>query len=172
MNVAVWNALDWVLAAVLVLSVAAGFWRGLVRTVLGLAGYAGGFMLAGLEYAQAGDRMRSLGWIESPVTARVLAYVLIVAVVVVCVELIARLVHRTVQAVGLSFFNRVLGAGFGLVRGLIAGMVLLMIPADLAPRSTLVTKSVLSPYFFAMTHEVSFLVPEYLQHRVRRDGRF
>ncbi len=90
MNVAAWNALDWVLAAVLVLSVAAGFWRGLVRTVLGLAGYAGGFML-GCDWntCRRATGCGALGWIESPVTARVLAYVLIVAVVVVCVELIA-----------------------------------------------------------------------------------
>jgi membrane protein required for colicin V production len=163
MSVASWNALDWALMAVLLFSVTAGFRRGLVRTVLGLAGYIGGFVLASWKYVQMGDWITGNGWIESHATARVVAYLLIVALVVMSVELIARLVHKTVQAVGLSFFNRMLGAGFGLVRGGIAGMALLMIPATFAPGSKLVTTSVLSPCFLAVAHDVSFLVPQYMQ---------
>jgi membrane protein required for colicin V production len=168
MSVAEWNGLDWVLVGVLLLSIAAGFRRGLVRTVLGLAGYIGGFMLASWKYVEVGDWITGYGWIKSPATARVVAYLLIVALVVVAIELIARLVHRTVRAVGLSFFNRMLGAGFGFVRGVIAGMALLMIPMTFAPGSRLVTTSVLSPCFFAAAHDVSFLVPQYLQQLTRR----
>ncbi|HEV2618992.1 MAG TPA: CvpA family protein [Acidobacteriaceae bacterium] len=168
MRVAEWNALDWVLLAVLLFSVAAGFRRGLVRTVLGLAGYVGGFMLASWKYGEVGDWLVGAGWIKSPATARVVAYLLIVVLVVMAAELVARMVHRTLRAVGLSLINRLLGAGFGLVRGAVAGMALLMIPATFAPGSRLVTTSVLSSYFLAGAHDVSFLVPEYLQRLILR----
>jgi membrane protein required for colicin V production len=168
MNVAEWNALDWVLVGVVMLSVLAGFRRGLVRTVLGLAGFICGFMLASWRYVQVGTWLNDSGWIQSTATARVVAYLGIVALVVMAVALIARLVHQAVHAVGLSFINRLLGAGFGFVRGFIAGMALLLIPATFAPRSRLVTTSVLSPCFFAVAHDVSFLVPEYLEQLTLR----
>jgi membrane protein required for colicin V production len=164
MSIAQWNALDWLLVGVLLFSVFAGFRRGLVRTVLGLAGYVCGFMLASWKYVQVADVITGYGWIKSPAMARVAAYLLIVALAVMAVELIARIAHQTVRAVGLSFVDRLLGAGFGLLRGGIAAMALLMIPAAFTPSSRVVTTSVLCPCFFAVAHDVSFLVPQYLQH--------
>lgn len=164
MRLAEWNALDWLLAGILLFSIVAGLRRGLVRAVLGLAGFVGGFLLASWKYVQVADLILGTGWMKSTATARVVAYLLIVALVAITVELLARLAHRTVRAVGLSSINRLLGGGFGFIRGWIAGMAVLMIPATFAPQSRLVTTSILSPYFFAVAHDVSFLVPQYVQH--------
>jgi membrane protein required for colicin V production len=170
MTVSNWNSLDWLLIAILLVSTIAGLRRGLVRTVLGLAGFLGGFLLAASEYARMGDHIVDLGWIKSPTTARLIAYVLIVAVVTMGTALVASLMHQTVRAVGLSFFNRVLGAGFGLLRGWVIGMALLMIPSTFAPQSTLLATSILSPCFFAVGHDVSFFVPQYLQLLTLKSG--
>jgi membrane protein required for colicin V production len=164
MRLVEWNGLDWLLAGILLFSIVAGLRRGLVRAVLGLAGFVGGFLLASWKYVQVADLILGAGWTKSTATARVAAYLLIVALVVIAVELVARLAHKTVRAVGLSSMNRLLGGGFGFLRGWIAGMAVLMIPATFAPQSRLVTTSILCPYFFAVAHDVSFLVPQYVQH--------
>jgi membrane protein required for colicin V production len=169
MNMSDWNAFDWVLAGILLFSMAAGFRRGFVRTVFGLTGFVGGFLLASWKYGRVGEMLIDAGWIKSTTTAMVVAYLLIVVFVALGVELVARILQKSVRAVGLGFMDRVTGALFGFARGWMIGIALLMIPSTFAPQSRLVATSVLSPYFFAFAHDVSFLVPQYLPHLTLND---
>jgi membrane protein required for colicin V production len=163
MRLSDWNAFDWLLAGILLFSMASGFRRGFVRTVFGLAGFVGGFLLASWKYIRVGELIIDAGWIKSTTTAMVVAYLLIVVFVALGVELVARILQKSVRAVGLGFMDRMLGGLFGFARGWMIGIALLMIPTSFAPQSKLVATSVLSPYFFAIAHDVSFLVPEYLE---------
>jgi membrane protein required for colicin V production len=163
MRLSDWNGFDWLLAAILLFSMVTGFRRGFVRTVFGLAGFLGGFLLASWKYVRVGELIIDAGWIKSTTTAMVVAYLLIVVFVALGVELVARILQKSARAVGLGFMDRMLGAAFGFARGWMIGIALLMIPTTFAPQSKLVATSVLSPYFFAVAHDVSFLVPRYLQ---------
>jgi len=163
MRLSDWNGLDWLLAAILLLSVIAGLWRGFLRTVLGLAGVLGGFLLAAWKYAHIEEWLIETGWIKSPTVAMVAGYLLIVAFVVLAFELIARILQKSVRAVGMGFVDRMLGLLFGFARGWLICTALLMVPVAFAPQSRLIARSVLSPYFLSFAHEVSFLVPIYLQ---------
>jgi membrane protein required for colicin V production len=163
MRLSDWNGFDWLLAAILLFSMVTGFRRGFVRTVFGLAGFLGGFLLASWRYVRVGELIIDAGWIKSTTTAMVVAYLLIVVFVALGVELVARILQKSARAVGLGFMDRMLGAAFGFARGWMIGIALLMIPTTFAPQSKLVATSVLSPYFFAVAHDVSFLVPRYLQ---------
>jgi membrane protein required for colicin V production len=164
MRLSDWNGFDWLLAGILLFSMVSGFRRGFVRTVFGLVGFIGGFLLASWKYIRVGELIIDAGWIKSTSAAMVVAYLLIVIFVALGVELVARILQKSVRAVGMGFMDRMLGALFGFARGWMIGIVLLMIPATFAPQSKLVATSVLSPYFFALAHDVSFLVPQYLQH--------
>ena len=159
MTVAEWNALDWLLAIILLLSTTMGYRRGLMRTLLGLAGFVAAFLFASWKYTRVADLITDAGWVASTATARVLAYLLIVAFVSAGVELIARLLQKTIRAAGLGFADRTFGAALGFLRGFMLGFALLMIPTTFAPQSRLIATSALSPYFFAAAHDVSFLVP-------------
>jgi membrane protein required for colicin V production len=163
MRVADWNGFDWLLILIMVVSMGIGFRTGLVRSVLGLLGFVGGFVLAAWNYTWLGDWLNDVRAISSVSTARSVAFLLIVVVVVVAVELISRLMLMTVRAVGLGLVDRTLGAGFGFLRACLIGFALLMIPTTFVPQSKVITASVLSPYLFAVAHDVSFLVPQYLQ---------
>jgi membrane protein required for colicin V production len=163
MRLSDWNGFDWLLAGILLFSVISGFRRGFVRTVFGLAGFVGGFLLASWKYVRVGELIIDAGWIKSTSAAMVVAYLLIVIFVALGVELVARILQKSVRAVGLGFMDRMMGAVFGFARGWMIGIALLMIPATFAPQSRLVATSVLSPYFFAVAHDVSFLVPQYLE---------
>ena len=163
MKLSDWNGFDWLLAGILLFSMIAGLRRGFVRTVFGLAGFVGGFLLASWKYVRVGEMIIDAGWIRSTSAAMVVAYVLIVVFVALGVELVAKILQKSVRSVGLGFMDRMLGGLFGFVRGWMIGIALLMIPATFAPQSKLVATSILSPYFFAVAHDVSFLVPQYLE---------
>jgi membrane protein required for colicin V production len=161
-----WNGFDWLLILITLVSMGFGFRTGLVRSVLGLAGLVGGFVLAAWNYTWLGDWLNDVRVITSIPTARIVAFLLIVVAVAVGVELIARLMLMTVRAVGLGLVDRTLGAGFGFLRACMIGFAVIMIPTTFAPQSKVITASVLSPYLFAVAHDVSFLVPPYLQQRM------
>jgi uncharacterized membrane protein required for colicin V production len=80
-------------------------------------------------------------------------------------------VQKTLRAAGLSFLDRTLGVAFGFARGCLIAIALLLVTTNFAPQSQAVTTSVLSPYLFALAHDVSFLVPQYLLQRMA-DGTF
>jgi membrane protein required for colicin V production len=116
--------LGWVdiaLAAFLLLSVVIGLARGFVFELLSLAGWFAAWF-AGLwltpafvSYIHVGEPGSSLNYAVS------FACVFLVALVVW--SLAARLVRTLIRATPLSAFDRLLGAGFGLVRGLVVLLI-------------------------------------------------
>jgi membrane protein required for colicin V production len=172
MRVADWNAFDWLMVTVTVFSMLVAFRRGLLRAMLGLLGFVAGFQIASWYYVTVGD------WVitgtkltRSQPVAHVIAFLLIVVAVAAAFELVGRLLQKTLVAVGLGGFDRLLGVAFGFARGCLICIVLLMTWSTYQPQSEILTSSVLSPYLFDVVHRVSFLVPQYFQG-VMADGAF
>lgn len=163
MNISDFNFFDWFLVVLVGFSMVMAFRRGLVRAIFGLMGFIGGFLLATWNYAMVGDWINQSRITISPSTARVVAFLLIVVAVAAGLELVGRLLQKFLRHVGLGLLDRLLGMAFGFARGCLMGMVVLMAATTFAPESEAVTSSVLTPYLFAVAHDVSFLVPQYLQ---------
>ena len=171
MSVADFNWFDWLLILIVAFSMVMAFRRGFVRALFGVLGFIGGFALAALNYDVVGDWINTSRLTIAPSTARIIGFLLIVVAVAAAFELLGRLVQKVLRTVGLTFLDRTLGLAFGFARGCLIGIGLLLITTTFAPRSPIITTSVLSPYLFAVTHDVSFLVPQYLQ-RLMLDGAF
>jgi membrane protein required for colicin V production len=157
------NAFDWFLVLIMVSSVVMAFRRGLVRAIFGLLGFIGGFLLATWNYVMVGDWIGASRLQVSVPTARILGFLLIVIVVVIGLDFAARVLQKVLRTVGLGWFDRLLGAAFGFARGCMIGIAVLMLTTTFEPGSSVLTTSVLTPYLFAVAHDVSFLVPQYLQ---------
>lgn len=166
MTLSQWNGFDWLLAVIVGVSIVRALMSGLVRAIFGLLGFIGGFQLASWTYVMAGDRLNETRWIESQPIARVLAFLVIAGAVAVGFDMVGRGLQKSLRAIGLSTFDRILGGAFGFARGCLIGICLLMATSTFAPQSELITTSVLCPYLFEIAHEVSFLVPQYLQQRI------
>jgi membrane protein required for colicin V production len=110
-------ALDWVFLAVLVSSLVLGAWRGLVYEVLSVLSWLAAFVLAQWLAAPVGAWLPMTGAAEPLRYAAGFALVFIGAVF--AGGLVAWGTRKLVEAVGLRPFDRALGAGFGLVRGLV-----------------------------------------------------
>lgn len=112
---------DLALVALLLVSLLLGAWRGLVLEVFSLAAWVLAYFLA----PWLGPALE--GWMPTQVVqggwqvlaALVLAFILIL---VLC-GLLGRLIRMLLHATPLAFADRLLGAGFGLLRGVLLALL-------------------------------------------------
>ncbi len=119
------DAVDWILLAVLGVSVLLGMWRGLVREVMSLVGWIAGFWIAQEWAPQAG------AWLPLQGASEVLRYLagfvtVLVGVLVVSVVL-GWMVSKLLSAVGLGLVDRLLGGVFGGLRGVVLLLTLAVV---------------------------------------------
>lgn len=108
---------DWILLAVLLLSVLLGIWRGLVYEVFSVAGWVAAFVLA-QAYAVEAARWLPLQSVAEPVQLAI-GFAVVFVLVAFAGGFVAWLVRKMVASVGLRPVDRVLGGAFGVVRGLV-----------------------------------------------------
>ncbi|MFL6332973.1 MAG: CvpA family protein [Pyrinomonadaceae bacterium] len=108
---------DLFVLAIVGASVAAGALRGFVRALIASIGLAVGFFLASHTYEQAGAFLRGLGAVESVEAAHAAGFLLMVGVVLAVGFILGESVRAGLKRAKLQWFDRALGAGFGLVRG-------------------------------------------------------
>jgi membrane protein required for colicin V production len=117
------NWLDYLLIAILLFSVVQSFRRGFSREIIGVAAMFFAFVLAMWFYGLAGSVVSP--WVSSARTANMIGFFLVVVAVLLLGALVGWIVSRLLRTVGLSFFDRALGAAFGCVRGTLIAMALL-----------------------------------------------
>lgn len=157
------NLFDWSLIALLTYSTVMAFLRGIILELFTLAGLIAGILLASWNY---GRIAMYLEHVMSPTAAQIIAFFLIVVGIMILSTLLGKALNRTAYAIGLGFFDRLLGAVFGLARGCLFAIAILMAVAAFRPHSTWAENSRLSPYFLAGVHAVSFVVPHDLQQQI------
>jgi membrane protein required for colicin V production len=164
MTLASLGVFDWVLIAVLVYSTVRAFLRGFLLEIFSLIGLIAGILLASWNYNLLAMSLSRL--ITSVPAARIVAFLLIAIGVMIACGLAGKILRTGASAIGLGFFDRLLGAVFGLARGCLLGVALMMVLAAFGPRSDWIVNSHLTPYFLAGAHGVSFVVPHELEQQI------
>jgi membrane protein required for colicin V production len=158
------NLFDCFLIAMLAFSTIMAFVRGIILELFSLGGLIAGILLASWNYKHAATILGRL--ITTPAIAEIVAFLLIIIGIMVLSALLGKALNRTAHAVGLGFFDRLLGALFGFGRGCLFGVAILMAIAAFLPHSAWIANSRLSSYFLAGAHAVSFVVPHDLQQQI------
>jgi membrane protein required for colicin V production len=158
------NLFDWFLIAILAYSVVTAFVRGIILELFSLGGLVGGILAASWNYQTVAVSLERL--IKTPATAQIVAFLFIAIAIMVLSSLLGRALNRTAHAIGLGFFDRLLGAVFGFARGCLLGVAILMAIAAFFPQCSWIANSQLSFYFLAGAHAVSFVVPHDLQQQI------
>lgn len=109
------NWLDYVLAAILLLSTLFAIRKGFVRESIGLVSSIAGLVVAFWFYGIPASVLEP--FLSSRRLANLLGFLILYGGVVIAGWLIATLLNRFVKATGLSFVDRLLGGVFGLLRG-------------------------------------------------------
>jgi membrane protein required for colicin V production len=158
------NFFDWFLIVILTWSTIMAFFRGLVLELFALGGLIAGVLLASWNYPALAAIFEHV--ITSKMVANVVAFLLIAVGVMVLCALVGGALHRTANAIGLGFFNRLFGAVFGYLRGCLLCVAILMAITAFLPPTDAISKSSLTPYFLAGAHAVSFVVPHDLRQLI------
>ncbi|HEX8707549.1 MAG TPA: CvpA family protein [Pyrinomonadaceae bacterium] len=139
---------DFIVILLVGASVVAGALRGFVRALLTGVALICGLLIAARGYAAAGAVLRGMGLVEGEAAANAGGFILIMAGVLAGGFLAGRLVAGGLRHARLEWFDRALGAGFGLFRGLAVCSVLYLaltaFPVRIGPVAEAQTASLLA----------------------------
>jgi membrane protein required for colicin V production len=132
---------DWAMSGFLALSVVVGLWRGLVFELMSLVGWIVAYIVAQMFSPDVAAHL-PVGRPGEAVNI-VAAFALTFIAVLITWSLLARLLRMLIHATPLTVPDRVLGGGFGLLRGVLLLLVVATLVAFLpaAQRSAAWTQS-------------------------------
>ena len=159
---------DLAVIAIVGLSVLLSVIRGLVREVLALVAWVVAFLAANLlagtvvpwmPEALASEELRLLA-----------AFVCVFLGVLIVMSLLAMLASKLVKSAGLGLEDRLLGTAFGLVRGLLVVMILVLLAGLTSlPRQAVWRNAVLSGPLEAFAGMIRPWLPAQLAKRIKYD---
>ncbi|MEH0165712.1 CvpA family protein [Paucibacter sp. JuS9] len=155
------STLDWILIGLLAISVAVGLWRGLVFEILSIVGWFVAYFAA--PYVSP----FVVQWLPeermSPATLQVAGFVIAFLIVLLVWSLGAKLVRMLIHATPLSLIDRVGGAGFGVLRGVLFALLAVLLVGLTPVRETPSWQdSVLAPPLLALLQGIKPVLPEQL----------
>jgi len=119
------TVVDIVVLAIIGISIALGALRGLVREVLALVAWVAAFLLSNFLAPEAAKLLpQGMGSEEVRLLA---SYVVVFIIVLVALSVVAILASKLVKVVGLGAADRVVGGVFGLARGVLVVMILVLL---------------------------------------------
>jgi membrane protein required for colicin V production len=158
---------DWIIAAILVLSVIGAAKNGFFVEAFSLAGVVLGLLVASWNF------QRLMPWIvqviHTPAIAEAIAFLAIALAIMVVAGLVGRVLHRTVHSIGLGWLDRLVGAAFGFLKGCVVVTLGVMALAAFFPQCGWLDHSHLAPYFLSAAHTTTAVTPAELGERIR-DG--
>jgi membrane protein required for colicin V production len=152
---------DWVIVAVVVLSVIQAVSSGFFHEAFGMAGLVFGYLLAAWNYERLAARFAP--HLKSVWVGEIAAFLIIFLAVLFFAGLAGRIARHIVKEAGLSFVDRVLGGALGLLRGSLIMAVVLMSTAAFAP--AWLEGSTLAPYFLVVGRAAIWVAPSELRAR-------
>lgn len=157
---------DFVILGLVAMSLAIGVWRGVVSEILALVAWIAAFLAAHAWGTQAGAWMTPL--LADPFWRVVAGHVAVFVGVLVLFVLARRLMTLLLKVVGLRPLDRVLGAMFGVARGLLVAWVAVLLSGftDL-PRENWWRQAWLAPPFETAVLAARPWLPPELAQRIR-----
>jgi membrane protein required for colicin V production len=119
------NQVDIVILIITVLSSAFGLWRGLIKEVLSLLTWIAALLVSRVYSEPLAGLMT--GVIENDGIRYVSAFVILFVIVMMFGTFLNFLMSKLLNVTGLKLADRLLGAGFGVARGVIIVLVIMFI---------------------------------------------
>jgi membrane protein required for colicin V production len=155
--------LDWIICAVVFVSVITAVMQGFFAEVLTTAGLVVGYIVAAWQYRGLADWLEK--FLKNPWFAETLGFLVIFFAIVLLFGIAARIARWIMKEAGLSGFDRFLGALLGLLRGGLMVAIILMGMTAFEPASQLLQNSELAPYFLVVGRAAIWLAPSELHAR-------
>jgi membrane protein required for colicin V production len=152
-----WNGLDWILAAIILASVAAAMLQGFVRELISLGSVLIGLVVAAIGYGRAALWFDDLT--KSHEIALGLGFLALFLGTLLAGALVGIVARKLIKTAGVQWFDRFLGGLFGLVRGVLVDAILLMALVAFAIKPETVQQSALAPYVTTAARAIALVMP-------------
>ena len=156
------NATDWIIGAVIFLSIIEAASAGFFQGGFAIAGVILGYLLAAWNYHGLANRFRDYG---SAWLVEIAAFLVILVGVMLLAGIAGRISRWVMREAGLTFVDRLLGGALGLLRGCLAVALVLVSMAAFTPTSKWLQGSELAPYFLVVGRAAIWVAPAELRAR-------
>ena len=167
MNVGGMTLVDWIIVVVLAGSVLAGLARGFFRSVFSLMGLIAGVALAAWNYWRIAALLKPM--IHSIELANAIGFLSIAFLVMAVSAILGALLAKFFEKVGLGCLDRLAGALFGFVEGIVFVALCILVTVAFFPQTAWLTEARLPRYFFGALHVSIRVTPSRLSERVRKE---
>ena len=157
------NFLDWVILAIVLVSLLGSFLKGFAREAISLGSVVVGIVLASQFYSKtAGIFLPVAG---SQDLAALLGFVTIFAGCLVAGALVSSLARKFMGLAQLRWFDRLLGAAFGLIRGWMIAAVLVLALTAFPVKLASIGEARLAPFLLVSARALVQVTPQSLKDR-------
>lgn len=162
------NSLDIILICILALFLARGFYRGLVQEVLSLIAIVLAVVLAG-SYQHIVSPHLEL-YLTNEMTVSILSFVIIFFGTIIVFWLLAKVIRAILDISLLGWIDRLAGGVFGLLEGVLIGLIALMFIQTFMPKSDFFQNSYLAPRAQHMVELLADYAPESMRDDLKTSG--
>lgn len=154
---------DWIILGLIALNVVSAAMQGFFAEALSLAGLVIAYIVAAWQFPHLADWLAT--FLKSQWLSDILGFLIIFFAIVLLFGVAGRVARWLMKEVGLSGFDRFLGAALGLLKGALMVAVILMGMTAFTPTSKMLANSRLAPYFLAVGKAAIWLAPSPLRAR-------
>jgi membrane protein required for colicin V production len=140
-----------------------GIFRGLVKELSSIIGVFGGFYAAYTYYPDLAKPLSK--WIANTGYLNILSFLIIFCVVFMLISILGIIINYLLKIVFLGWLDRISGAMFGAMKGILIVSVLLIALTAFLPKGTPVLKdSLLSPYVTLVSEKMAKVISKDMNH--------
>jgi membrane protein required for colicin V production len=157
------NALDWIALFILVLSVVFSVLKGFVRELLGMLFLIAAFFVGVWFYRTGATPFKEV--VKTENIALFLGFVVIFLGTLLIGALVVWVAQKLIKFAQIQWFDRLLGAAFGFIRGWILGSVVFLVLTSFDLQSERIRGSQLAPYYLPGARIIALATPHDLKTR-------
>lgn len=158
------NLFDLAIIAILCFCSIRGAFIGIIRGLFSVTGVLVGFFGASAFYREVGESI--LYWMPNASYVNLLSFLSIFFGFLFTISILGVIVNYLLKIEFLSWVKRILGAGIGMIKGMLFVSVLLLTFTAFLPRGTPVIKnSLCSSYFISVSEKMAKIVSKDMRHK-------
>ena len=160
------NPLDVVIIIIGGFCLIRGIFRGLIKEMSSIVGVLGGFYGAYTYYPEVSKLLS--GWISNTGYLNILSFLIIFVGVFLAVSILGVIIKYFLNIAFMGWIDRICGAGFGFVKGvLIVSVLIVALTAFLPKGASIVKNSLLAPHVMVISENLAKVVSQDMKRQFR-----
>jgi membrane protein required for colicin V production len=153
------NLFDIIIIIIISYCLIRGLFRGLIKEIASILGVFGAFYAAYTYYPLMAKSLSQ--WISNDAYLNIMAFVVLFVVIFLLISILGSLIKYALKLALLGWFDRLSGALFGAIKGvLIVSVLLIIFTSFLSKNSAFIGNSLLSPHVVSISEVMSHFIPQ------------